>query len=230
MYGFVRRVLCRLVHLYFEISAKYKYNKGEILMFHNVGGEGGEFDVSIDALCELLERLKGKNIIRLEDWENENKFIALTIDDVPETFYKNAFPLFVSYGCPFTIFVSMSLLNTPGYITTAQLKEMSESPFCTVGSHGVNHAFFTEMKEDEALADLEKSKSQLESLIGKKVELYAFPYGSYYACGFKNKHLVAKVYKYGFGTVACPITNPMLLSKYFLPRINVSEKFLRKLK
>lgn len=204
-------------------------------MLHWVGdddqGEEMEpFRITTQQCIKLLQWIKTKNVVRLENFVGEKDFYALTIDDVPENFYKNAYPLIKETEIPFTLFVNVSLLNKSGYITTAQLKEMSESPFCTVGSHGVSHTFFAEMKEEEALADLEKSKSQLESLIGKKVELYAFPYGSYYACGFRNKHLVNNVYKYGFGTVACPITEPMLLNKYFLPRINVSEKFLRKLK
>ena len=58
------------------------------------------------------------------------------------------------------------------------------------------------------------------------VEMFAFPYGSYYACGYANKHLAGDVYKYAFGTVACPITKPSLLKIYYLPRINVDMEFL----
>ena len=103
------------------------------------------------------------------------------------------------------------------------LKEMADSELCTVGSHGWKHEFFYKFNKKGIRQDLESSKKHLESLIGMSVELYAFPYGSFYACGLKHKHLVSDYYKYGFGTVAVPITNPSLLPKYFLPRINVTE-------
>ena len=63
-------------------------------------------------------------------------------------------------------------------------------------------------------------------MIGCKVELFAYPYGSYYACGYTHKHLAETIYKYAFGTVACPITKPSLLNNYFLPRINADVEFI----
>ena len=71
--------------------------------------------------------------------------------------------------------------------------------------------------------------SRYNQLIGKPVEMYAFPYGSYYACGYANKYLAGDVYKYAFSTIACPITKPLLLKRFFLPRINVNVEFINSL-
>lgn len=222
----IRRAFGKILQMSFEFLSKYSCIKGKVLMLHNIGGNGSEFDLSIEQFSLLLEKLRGKNLIRLENWEREENFFAITIDDVPMSFYNNAFPLLKAYGYPFTIFVSVSLIDKPGYITTAQLKEISEYPLCTVGSHGVNHTFFAELNTQEAIDDLKKSKDELEFLVKKNVALYAFPYGSYYACGFRNKNIVSRLYKYGFGTVECPITVPLLFKRYFLPRINVTTKIL----
>ena len=165
--------------------------------------------------------LKSKNTIRLENWEREEDFYALTIDDVPENFYYNAYPLLKEASIPFTLFVNVSLLNKDGFITKEQLVEMSKCELCTIGSHGVSHGEFALFSWKQALRDLKDSKCELEQIIGKPVEMFAFPYGSYYACGYANKHLAGDVYKYAFGTVACPITKPSLLKIYYLPRINV---------
>ena len=105
-------------------------------------------------------------------------------------------------------------------------KEIANSKVCTVGSHGVKHELYHEMTAIEARKDLEESRKRLEGLIGSRVDMYAFPYGSYYACGYTNKHLAGTIYKYAFGTVACPITKPSLLKNYFLPRINADVKFI----
>ena len=106
---------------------------------------------------------------------------------------------------------------------------MSQCDLCTVGSHGVNHGEYALLKKGDALRDLKESKRVLEQLIGKPVEMYAFPYGSYYACGYANKYLAGDVYKYAFSTIACPITKPLLLKRFFLPRINVNVEFINSL-
>lgn len=132
-------------------------------------------------------------------------------------------------GIPFTLFVNVSLLDKEEFITRKQLVEMSQSELCTIASHGVSHGEFALLNKEQALQDLQDSKCELEQIIGKPVEMFAYPYGSYYACGYANKHLAGKVYKYAFGTVACPITKPSFLKKYYLPRINVDKNNLNTL-
>lgn len=218
------------MHRYFEVLGTWNRSiAGWVYMIHNVGGTEGEFNIPTDQFERLLKCLSQNNVIRLENLELEAKFIALSIDDVPASFYYNAFPVLKKYKIPFTLFVSCSLLDTEGYITTDMLQEMSEFDLCTVGSHGWKHDFFCKFSEKEAREDLLRSKEKLENIIDKSVELYAFPYGSYYACGLKHKHLVNEFFKYGFGTVACPITKPSLLPNYFLPRINLTNEVIDKI-
>lgn len=200
-------------------------------MLHWIGDEKQDeetepFRLSIGLFRVFLKWLKKQNVIHLVDWEKSLDFYALTIDDVPENFYMKAFPLLKEERIPFTLFVNVSLLGKEGYITKEQLVEMSQCPLCTVGSHGVGHGEYALLDKKEAKDDLVSSKRELEMIIGKPVEMFAFPYGSYYACGYRNKHIAGEVYKYAFGTVACPITEPSLLKSYFLPRINVDEKLI----
>ena len=197
-------------------------------MLHWVGDEvlneeTEPFRISTEQCKDFLQWLKSKNVIRLENWEKEQDFFALTIDDVPENFYHNAYPLLREAGIPFTLFVNVSLLNKEKFITREQLVEMSQDKLCTIGSHGVSHGEFALLNKEQVLRELQDSKHELELIIGKPVEMFAYPYGSYYACGSANKYLAEEVYKYAFGTVACPITKPSLLKKYYLPRINVDK-------
>lgn len=220
----VRRIVSKIIHQFYGFRAKNISVKGRVLMCHNVGGEKDYFNITTEQFEEILKRLNRKNVVRLEEWEKQNDFVCLTFDDVPVSFFLYAYPLLKKYDMPFTIFVSCSLLDTEGYITTEMLKEMADNELCTIGSHGWKHDFFFKFNEKDARRDLELSKKQLESLTGRSVELYAFPFGSFYACGLKNKHLVSDYYRYGFGTVEVPITNPLLLPNYYLPRINVTEE------
>lgn len=192
-------------------------------MFHSIGDSRHDFNISVDSFSRFVEAIKRANVIRLEEWESQEGFVCLTFDDVADSFYYNAYPLLKKYSIPFTIFVSCSLLNKESYITTEMLKEIAECELCTIGSHGNKHLFFAGLSKEDAIEDLLTSKDTLEKLTRKSIQLYAFPYGSLYACGFKRKRLVGAFYKYGFGTVASPITRPSLLPFFFLPRINVEN-------
>ena len=221
----LRRLLSKFLHIYYEKKSRSLKVIGKILMFHNVGGSYDSlYNISTVEFESLLIRLSKHKVIKLEEWENSNDFYALTIDDVPCDFYRYAYPLLVIYNIPFTIFVASNLLDKTGYITTSQLKEMSKNSLCTVGSHGVNHGEYAILSMDDITSELKDSKVLLESIINKEVKMYAFPYGSFYACGYKYKNRVMKYYKYGYSTVQIPITHPRLLENYFIPRINVTSK------
>lgn len=224
----LRRIIGKCCHVFHTNVAKLFSERGRVLMLHWVGDEVQDeetepFRISTEQCKKFLQWLKSKNIISLENWEKEQDFFALTIDDVPENFYHNAYPLLREAGIPFSLFVNVSFLNKEKFITREQLVEMSQDKLCTIGSHGVSHGEFALLNKEQVLRELQDSKHELEQIIGKPVEMFAYPYGSYYACGYANKHLAEEVYKYAFGTVDCPITKPSFLKKYFLPRINVDK-------
>lgn len=228
----IKRIISKCCHIFHINAAKCFTTQGKVLMLHWIeddilDSKYEPFRISVNQCKQLLNWLKRKNTIHLENWEHEQDFYAISIDDVPESFYYNAFPLFKAAGIPFTIFVNISLLNKDGYISTQQLLEMAQCDLCSVGSHGVKHNEYALLSPQQAIDDLQKSKEIIEQIIGKQIEMYAYPYGSYYACGYTNKHLAGKVYKYCFSTIPCSITKPMLLKNYFLPRINANVEFFK---
>lgn len=221
----LKRLTSKILQSCYEVFGSWNRHKiGWVYMVHNVGASEGEFNIPTDRFEQVLKCLSQQNVIRLEAFEQKDGFVALSIDDVPVSFYYNGYPLLKKYGIPFTLFVSCSLLNTEGYITEGMLQEMSKCDLCTVGSHGWKHDYYFKLDASAARNDLESSKKRIEKIIGKTIDLYAFPYGSFYACGIKHIKIVADYYKYGFSTVACPITKPSLLPFYFLPRMNITNE------
>lgn len=198
-------------------------------MLHDIGETNGEFILTPNQFEKFLIAHRNDNFIRLENLCQSHNIIALTIDDVPVGFYKYGFPLLKKYKIPFTIFVNIELLNAPGFITTEMLKEMQTSGLATIGSHGMTHTFYRELSLDEKEQYLKQSKEILERICGCEISSFAFPYGSIYACGLKDRNLVSKYYRYGFGTISSPITIPSLLPQYFLPRINITSDNFDKL-
>lgn len=227
----IARIIGKLRHLSVEMLTRPRRSVGKVYMLHDVAPSGsnpeGEFVVDASDLERFLAE-QGKMAIRVEDWRDAMKinreFIAFTIDDVPEGFYLNGFPLFQKYNIPFTIFVCVDYLDKEGYISTDQLRQMAASPLCTIGSHGQRHIFFKDIPASSRRAFLEDSRRELERVSGRRVRLFAYPYGSYYACGHFGKQLVLKVYDYAFGTVQVPICRKNLLSDAFVPRINLKFK------
>ncbi len=66
-------------------------------------------------------------------------------------------------------------------LSETEIREMSDCPLVTIGAHSRCHDDLRYMKADEAEADLRESGQWLESVTGKPVQAYAFPYGAYAA-------------------------------------------------
>lgn len=221
------RIISKLCHVSCEIIGKLLSTKGYVYMLHEISGKEDQFCISRKELASFLSSLDKEKVIKLSEWETKTDFIAITIDDVPENFYYNGFPLFKKYEIPFTIFVNTSLLDTPGFLQSDQLKEIANCELCTVGSHGTVHQFYKRFSRKEKILFLENSKKTLSDICDRNIELFAFPYGSVYACGFQDIKLVSRYYKYGFCTIASPITKPGLLNSSFLPRINLTKSLIK---
>ena len=197
--------------------------KGKVLMFHDIGNSAGELNLDVPTFESILTKVTKVDLCFLLEGCPEKKFVSITFDDVMSSFYENAYPLLREYSCPFTLFVNLSLLDTHGFLTTKQLIELSSDPLCTVGSHGMKHGYFSSYTEDEALNDMKESKYRLQQLTGQSIDLFAFPYGSFFACGWTKHKLVRQVYKYGFSTISAPIVRRGYMPCGFLPRINVDN-------
>ena len=107
------------------------------------------------------------------------KGISLTFDDGFEDVYLIAYPYLKSKNIPFTVFVTVDKLDTEGYLTTEQLRELSNDPLCTVGAHCYHHLPLAKLSAEDQKMELYESKRVIEEKIGQPVLFMAFPYGSY---------------------------------------------------
>lgn len=79
-------------------------------------------------------------------------------------------------------------------LTVAQIRELSDSGLCCIGSHTVTHPRLDKLTPEEQKYEISTSKHKLETVVGKQVEHFAFPYGYYNAatvpivaeCGYKT--------------------------------------------
>jgi peptidoglycan/xylan/chitin deacetylase (PgdA/CDA1 family) len=64
-------------------------------------------------------------------------------------------------------------------MTTAQIKSLSENPLFSIGSHSKTHANLAKIDLEEAKAELQSGKKTLETICGKPITEFAFPFGAY---------------------------------------------------
>jgi len=64
-------------------------------------------------------------------------------------------------------------------ITAAELKTLAAEPLITLGAHTISHCDLDYRTKDEQQTEIAGSKEQLEKIIGRPVEHFSYPYGSF---------------------------------------------------
>jgi peptidoglycan/xylan/chitin deacetylase (PgdA/CDA1 family) len=104
--------------------------------------------------------------------------VAITFDDgYGDTL--QAVELLCSRGIGSTVYVTTGQVGAPGWLSEQELANLAQLPGVEVGSHGARHERLDELQHGELVSELRGSKSQLEQLIGKHVDSFAYPHGAY---------------------------------------------------
>ncbi len=118
--------------------------------------------------------------------------VCVTFDDAFANLIENALPVTRGLHIPVTVFaVTGSLGTRPRWLTHAdhpdaveitmtpdQIAEAARDPLCTIGSHTDTHRNLTRLGPEEVRDELVRSREGLESLLRRRVEDFAFPYGA----------------------------------------------------
>jgi len=118
-------------------------------------------------------------------------YTAVTFDDGFVSVVENALPELEARHIPMTFFVPTGCLGQrPSWVrspqarayqqtvlTPEQLLRVSENPWVTIGAHSLSHPDFLTLDEEQARLELERSKAELERIIGREVRLFSFPHG-----------------------------------------------------
>jgi peptidoglycan/xylan/chitin deacetylase (PgdA/CDA1 family) len=103
--------------------------------------------------------------------------LAITFDDGFRDNLTVALPLLERFDSPMTLFVAAGLVDQEGYLSEEELREMAKHPLITIGAHGLWHRHFNRLTPDDARFELIESRRVLEGIVGRKVDLMAWPYG-----------------------------------------------------
>lgn len=103
-------------------------------------------------------------------------FYSLTFDDGAASDYAVAFPILQELGLRATFFVVPTLVDTAGYVTWAQLREMVAAGM-EIGSHSLTHPFVNALDRDGLVREFGESKRVLEERLGIAVRSASLPRG-----------------------------------------------------
>lgn len=159
-----------------------------VLMYHGVSNDlWGMTDLFVkpesmeEQIVWMLEN--GYTPIWFEDLPNVaqiEKPVILSFDDGYMDNYTELFPILKKYGVKATIFVVTGIVDyNPRTLTSAQIKEMSDSGLVSIQSHTATHPYLRGMSREQQLWELVQSKLDLTAITGKEPTVICYPSGSY---------------------------------------------------
>ena len=91
-------------------------------------------------------------------------------------------------------------------MTSAQLQAIDMSRMVDVGAHTVNHPVLAALSPERQREEVCESKQRLESILGREVKGFAYPYGTWSSYTSRTRAIVrAAGYTYACANVAGPV-------------------------
>lgn len=225
----VKRIPYSIAQKLMERKLKKVGGKGAVLVFHQVNNDLSSWDdegcaITASSFKEIIDSIPvAGNIVKIPK-HKALEGIYLTFDDAYDDVYTTVLPILRERNVPFTVFVTPGLIDKGRYLTLKHFLELAKEPLCTIGAHSMNHKMLRWLPEEIAKGEIEESKKVLQALIDKPVDVFAYPYGSVYACSKKNISQAKEVYKLAFSTLHSPLNSASVSNLWFLPRYNVCEE------
>jgi len=82
-------------------------------------------------------------------------------------------------------------------LSKRQISEISNNPLVLIGAHTLNHLPLKMLNDEQAAYEIIESRNQLELITGKKINHFAYPYGSEKECGLREYRMAKE---FGFQT------------------------------
>ena len=159
-----------------------------IVMLHQVTphAEASGMNMPPAKFEQLLQYLVKKQAVfcfvsELDQYEGQSNVFALSFDDGFQDNYYYAFPLLKKYNAKATIYLATQIEGIEK-LNTAQIQEMSASGLIEFGAHTQHHVNLLKLSDEEAFAEMQASKKDVEVLVGK-CPSFAYPFGR-----FNDKH------------------------------------------
>jgi len=122
-----------------------------------------------------------------------SKPVLLTYDDTRAEQFTIAREEMNKYGFKGVYFIMTVSLGRPGYMTREEVKQLSDEGN-VIGSHTWNHSNVKNYTEKDWPLQIDKPSQQLETITGKPIKYFAYPFGLWNKAGIeqlKERHFKA---------------------------------------
>jgi peptidoglycan/xylan/chitin deacetylase (PgdA/CDA1 family) len=119
------------------------------------------------------------------------KPVLITFDDTRLDQYTAALPELNKHNFKGAFFIMTVSLGKPGYMSKEQVKQLADEGH-TIGSHTYDHKNVKTYTVDDWVEQVQKPSQQLQTITGKPVEYFAYPFGLW------NKDAIAKLKDHDF--------------------------------
>jgi len=161
-----------------------------ILMYHDIvetleQGRDPAYDVLLRDFEEQMAYLDGAGfkVLSLRELAERrctdpapDRAVIVTFDDGRVSNFERALPALRRHGFPAEFFLTVGRIGKPGFVGWGQAAELMEAGM-GVGSHAVRHVYLDDLPSQDARAELEDSKAELERRLGAPVGFFAPPGG-----------------------------------------------------
>lgn len=199
-------IVSQLETIYQDVVISKLQKEMPVLMYHRFidneakkGTRGPYIDIQLfEKHLKLLKRM-GFESLTFEELSNKGsierlnpnkRYFMLTVDDGFVDNYELMLPLLKQYNFKAVVYVvtgeTYNRWDVEAYedpdkpfplMSSEQIKAMADSGFIEIGGHTLSHPFLSKLSYAEQKREIEQNKCELESIIGKKLTSFAYPYG-----------------------------------------------------
>jgi len=151
-------------------------------------------------LAELYDRIQGRIKVN-------QKTLVLTFDDGHADSYIYACPILKKYGFCATFFLISSFVGSKNLfpwlhepifpqgenlpLSAEQILDMAKEGM-DFGSHTLSHQRLSQLSQNQAYKEINESKTYLEELLGREINYFSYPYGSWNDFDHTHQEIVRK--------------------------------------
>ncbi len=108
--------------------------------------------------------------------EGKDKALTFSYDDA-QIYDRRLVSIFDRYGMKATFHLNSGILDTEGFITGQEVKELYGNH--EVACHGVTHPFFNELAQGQTVQEILEDRRVLEAYADRIVRGFSYPFGEY---------------------------------------------------
>ena len=205
-----------------------------ILSYHSISNEDCPLSLNLIEFEKQLIFFKKNNfqLVHFNEIKDlSSKKFIITFDDGYKDLIINALPLLKKYNFKSKSFIISNLIGKKNIwdelntnIKDKELMNLSDIHFwlkngMRVGSHSKSHKKLTLLDKKDAIDEIVNSKDELETLTGKSINAFCYPYGLH---NESIVNIVKEKYDSAFTTNRSRF-DPARHDKYKLPRIDMGK-------